>query len=111
SIKTEIGENYEAQQQYVDAIEIYKETVSERKNSPGTAQAAFNLAQIYETVYKNVDSAVVYYGKVGRLYNRFDSLEIAKDKEVFLRELKDIRDEIKQDRRLVFKLENDPNFR
>lgn len=110
-IKTAIGENYEKQQRYLDAMEIYRETIVEKKPSPGTAQAAFNLAGIYETVFRNVDSAVVYYSQVGKLYNRFDSLETAKNKEVFLKGLKDIRDNIKRDQRLVFKLENDPYFR
>jgi len=110
-IKTAIGENYEKQQRYQDAMEIYRETIAERKPNPGTAQAAFNLAGIYETVFRNVDSATVYYSQVGKLYSRFDSLETAKNKEVFLRGLKDIRDNIKRDARLVFKLENDPYFR
>lgn len=111
TIKAAMGENYERQQRYEDAVEIYKETVLERKQNPGTAQAAFNLARIYENIYGNVDSAVVYYGKVASLYNRFDSLQVAKDKEVFLRELKDIRDEIRRDKYLVYKLETDPFFR
>jgi len=110
-IKTAIGENYQKQERYLDAIEIYRENISEKKVSSGTAQAAFNLAGIYENVYKNVDSAVVYYGKVVKLFSRFDSLKVAQNKEVFLRELKDIRDAIKNDKRLVFKLENDSYFR
>jgi tetratricopeptide (TPR) repeat protein len=110
-IKTAIGENYEKQERYLDAIEIYRENISEKRASSGTAQAAFNLAGIYENVYKNVDSAVVYYGKVGKLYGRFDSLKVAQNKEIFLRELKDIRDAIRHDKRLVFKLENDSYFR
>lgn len=110
-IKTAIGENYEKQGRYLDAIEIYRENISERKSHSGTAKAAFNLAGIYENQYRNVDSAVVYYGKVGKLYARFDSLQVAQNKEVFLRGLKDIRDDIKQDKRLVFKLENDSYFR
>lgn len=110
-IKTAIGENYEKQGRYPDAIEIYRENISQKKSHSGTAQSAFNLAAIYENVYRNIDSAVVYYGKVGKLYARFDSLTVAKDKEVFLRELKDIRDKIRQDSRLVYKLENDSYFR
>ena len=110
-IKTAIGENYEKQKLYLDAMDIYKETIAEKKNSVGTAQAAYNLAGIFENVYNNIDSAVVYYGMVGKLFGNFDSLQTAKNKEVFLRELKDIRDQIKQDKRLVYKLENDNYFR
>ena len=40
----------------------------------------------------------MYYGKVKNLYRNFDSLETAQNKELFLRELKDIRDEIKADK-------------
>ena len=110
-IKTAIGENYEKQGLYLDAMDIYRETILEKKPSPGTAQAAFNTARLYENVYKNIDSAVVYYGKVGKLFRSFDSLETAQNKEVFLRELKDIRDEIKKDKRLIYKLENDEYFK
>lgn len=110
-IQTAIGENYEKQGKYLDAQDIYRETIFEKKPSLGTAQAAFNLGKIYENVYKNIDSAVVYYGKVGKLYRSFDSLETAQNKEIFLRELKDIRDDIKADKRLIYKLENDKYFR
>ncbi|MFQ5584673.1 MAG: tetratricopeptide repeat protein, partial [Calditrichia bacterium] len=111
SIKTTIGEIYAMGGMYDDAVYIYKETITARKSGPGTAQASLNLARLYETVYHDVDSAVVYYGKVKALYSRYDSVKIAEDKKIFLSELKDIRDAIHRDQRLVYKLTTDEFFR
>lgn len=110
-IKTEIATIYDKQGKLDDAIELYKEVVRERNSSAGTAQASFNLAKIYEYRIENVDSAVYYYGQVKKIYAKFDSVEQAQDKHVFLSELKKIRDSIKRDRYLVYRLETDPFFR
>ncbi len=111
TIKTTIAENYEKQDQLANAIELYQGVIKDRKSRPGTAKAAFNLAKIYEHVYNNIDSAVTYYGQVERLYSRFDSAEAAKEKNKFLSEYKSIRDDIKYERRLSYRLRNDSEFR
>ncbi len=110
-IKTEIANIYDKQNNLTDALTLYKEVVKDRANSEGTALASFKLAKIYENRIENVDSAVYYYEQVKRLYNDFDSVEVAENKRVFLSELKKIRDSIRKDSRLVYRLENDPVFR
>ncbi|MFZ0390694.1 MAG: tetratricopeptide repeat protein, partial [Calditrichia bacterium] len=110
-IKTEIANIYDQQGRQVEALDLYKEVVKERISNPGTAQASFNLAQIYENRLQNVDSAVYYYGQVEKIYSKYDSVQKAKDKHRFLSELKTLRDEIKKDQRLSYRLENEPSFR
>ncbi|GAB4374274.1 MAG: hypothetical protein Kow0042_18750 [Calditrichia bacterium] len=110
-INSEIASIYYTQGKIEDALTLYKEVVRERKSSPGTALASFELGKIYENRLNNVDSAVYYYGEVKKLYSKFDSVEVAENKHVFLSELKKIRDNLKRDTRLVFRLENDPFFR
>jgi len=110
-IKTEIATIYDRQGKLDDAIELYKEVVRDRNSSAGTAQASYNLAKIYEYRIENVDSAVYYYGQVKKIYAKFDSVDQAEDKHIFLSELKKIRDSIKRDRYLVYRLETDPFFR
>ena len=110
-IRTAIGENYERENRLDEAIETYRKVVFERKPNAGTAMAAFNLARLYENVYHNIDSAVVYYGKVEKIFSRFDSVEIARNKKRFLGEFKEIRDLIKRDERLVYRLTHEPDFR
>ena len=109
-IKTALGEIYEEQERMEDAVEIYTEVVQERKSHPGTAQAAYDLARIYETYYHDIDSAVAYYGKVGQLYSKFDSVQAANQKKAFLSEFKEIRDKIRRDEQLTYRLKNDPAF-
>jgi tetratricopeptide (TPR) repeat protein len=111
TIKAAIGENYERQDKIEDAVDIYREVVRERKSNPGTAQAAFDLAKIFENVYHDIDSAVVYYGKVSQLYSKFDSVKVANEKKQFLSEFKEIRDQINYDAKLTFRLNNEPGFR
>ncbi len=111
AIKTAIAENYERQGDLTSALEMYNEVVHDNKRNVGTAQAAFNLAKIYETTLTNLDSAVNYYGKVGKIFPKFDSVEVAKRKERTLNELKNIRVGIKNDERLVSRLTNEPSFR
>lgn len=110
-IKAAMGENHQRQGRLEDAIEIYEEVVRERKNSPGSAEAAFQLAKIYEYTYNNIDSAVTYYGKVEQLFSKFDSVQVAKNKKAFLSEFKAIRDKIRNDEILVYRLTHDPAFR
>ncbi len=111
NIKTAIGENYETQNKLEDAIAKYDEVIRDRKPGLGTAQASFNLAKIYEYQYNQIDSAVTYYGKVAQFYNKFDSLEVAENKRIFLSEFKEIRDKIQYEEKMVFRLENEPGFR
>ncbi len=110
-IKTAIGENYERQGKFNEALDIYHEVVQTRRSDAGTAQAAYNLARLYENVYVVLDSAVIYYGKVPRIYPKFDSIEVARRKERTLNEFKTIRDNIWQDEYLVERLTHDPDFR
>lgn len=110
-LKTEIGSIYQRQGKLQEAIALYEEVVKERARSEGTAEASFRLARIYENRIQNVDSAVYYYGQVRQVYAKYDSVEKAEDKHVFLSELKKLRDNIKNDRKLVYRLENDPYFR
>ncbi len=110
-IKTALGENYERENRLDEAVMTYREVVHSRKPNAGTAKAAFNLGHLYETVYQNIDSAVVYYGKVEKIYSRFDSVEVARNKTRFLGEFKEIRDLIKRDERLVYRLTHEPAFR
>jgi len=110
-IRTTIAEIYEKEERYEEAIDTYKEILRAKKSDAGTAQAALNLAHLFETVYQDVDSAVFYYGRVKKIYSRYDSVKYAENKKVFLRELKDIRDAIKRDRRLIYLIENDAYFR
>ena len=111
SIKTEIAHINDQQGRTDLALDLYKEVVKERKSAPGTALASLNLADIYENRLDNIDSAVFYYGKVKKLYSRFDSIDYAERKFKFLSGLKDIRDAIKIDSRLIYRLENDRYFR
>ena len=110
SIKAEMARIYYLEKKLDEALDLYKEVVRARVSSVGTAKASFSLAKIYEYDILNVDSAVYYYGEVRKIYARFDSVEIAEDKFYFLSELKKIRDGIKRDRYLIFKLENDSYF-
>lgn len=110
-IKTAIGENYEKQGKVNEALDIYHEVVQTRRSDAGTAQAAYNLAQLYENVYVELDSAVIYYGKVPKIYPKFDSIEVAQRKERTLNEFKTIRDHIWQDEYLVERLTYHPEFR
>ncbi len=110
-IKTEIATIYYRQQKSDEALELYKEVVREKVSSGGTALASYNLAKIYENSIQNIDSAVFYYGEVKKIFVKFDSVEKAEEKYFFLSELKKIRDNIKWDSYLVFKLENDSYFR
>ncbi|UCF64526.1 MAG: tetratricopeptide repeat protein, partial [bacterium] len=109
-IKSEIARIYHLENRMEDAVDLYKEVIRERVSSAGTAEASFSLAKIYEYEIENVDSAVYYYGEVRKIYAKYDSLQIAEDKYYFLSELKKIRDEIKRDRYLIYKLENDSYF-
>ncbi|KPK29030.1 MAG: hypothetical protein AMJ61_00690 [Desulfobacterales bacterium SG8_35_2] len=111
SIKTAMGEGFEKEGRIQYAVDIYTEVLAENKPSPGTAQASLNLARLYEREFKNLDSAIVYYGLVKAIYNKYDSVEVATAKQLFLTELKDIRDAVNRDERLVYKLENDDYFR
>lgn len=110
-IKSTIGEVYEQQGKIEEAVDIYTEVVRERKPGEGTAQAAYDLAHLYETYYHNIDSAVVYYGKVSQLYAKFDSADAANKKKGFLSEFKEIRDKINYEEKLVYRLKNEPSFR
>lgn len=109
-IKSTMGEVYERQGQVAEAVSIYTEVVKDRKPGEGTAQAAYDLAHIYETYYHNIDSAVVYYGKVSQLYSKFDSAGAANKRKVFLSEFKEIRDKINDEERLAYRLKNEPSF-
>lgn len=109
-IKTEIATIHDLQGKLEEAIDQYREIVRDRKPQEGTALASFNLAKIYETRLQNVDSAVYYYGQVKRIYTKFDSVEKAEQKYTFLSEMKKIRDSIRKDTRLVYRLENEPRF-
>jgi TolA-binding protein len=110
SIKAEMARIYYLENKMDEALDLYKEVVRDRISSTGTAEASFSLAKIYEYDILNVDSAVYYYGEVRKLYARYDSVEIAEDKFFFLSELKKIRDEIRRDSYLIFKLESDNYF-
>lgn len=110
-IKSTLGEVYERQDRIEEAVDIYTEVVKERKPGEGTAQAAYDLAHLYETYYHNIDSAVVYYGKVSQLYAKFDSADAANKKKGFLSEFKGIRDKINYEEKLVYRLKNEPSFR
>lgn len=109
-IKATMGEVYECEDRIEEAVDIYTEVVKERKPGEGTAQAAYDLANLYENYYHNIDSAVVYYGKVSQLYSKFDSADVANQKKVFLSEFKEIRDRINYEERLVYRLKNEPSF-
>ncbi|GAB4329225.1 MAG: hypothetical protein Kow0037_04180 [Calditrichia bacterium] len=110
-IRTEIAETTRKQGDLQEAVELLKEVVRARKSNEGTALASFRLGEIYENEIQNVDSAVYYYGEVKKIYSRFDSVEVAQNRHDFLAALKKIRDEIKRDERLVFRLEHDKFFR
>ena len=110
-IKTEIATIHDLQGKLDEAIDQYREIVRERKPQEGTALASFDLAKIYETRLQNVDSAVYYYGQVKKIYTKFDSVEKAEQKHTFLSEMKKIRDAIRKDTRLAYRLENEPRFR
>lgn len=110
-IKSEIANTYYKRGKIDEALELYKEVVREKTANSGTALASFELAKIYEKQIHNLDSAVYYYGKVKSLYSRFDSVKVADAKFTFLAELKEIKDKIKRDGILIFKLENDRYFR
>ncbi|MEL6821487.1 MAG: tetratricopeptide repeat protein [Calditrichota bacterium] len=110
-IRNAIGENYQKQGLLDDAVETYKEIVQDRRSSPGTAQAAVNLARLYEFTFNDIDSAVTYYSKVKTLYSRYDSLETVQNKSRFLGEFKDIRDKISGDEKLISRLTYDESFR
>ena len=109
-IKSTMGEVYEREDRIEEAVDIYTEVVKERKPGEGTAQAAYDLAHIYETYYHNIDSAVIYYGKVSQLYSKFDSADAANKRKVFLSEFKEIRDKINYEERLAYRLKNEPSF-
>ena len=110
-IKTTMAENYEKEGNYEDAIEVYREVILERRQNPGTAQAALNLARLYENEFNNLDSAVTYYGQVGKLYSKFDSVEVADAKYTFLSEYREIRENLNRDEALIDRLTNDSGFR
>lgn len=110
-IRNAIGENYQKQGLLDDAVETYKEIVQDRRSSSGTAQAAVNLARLYEFTFNDIDSAVTYYSKVKTLYSRYDSLEAVQNKSRFLGEFKDIRDKINGDEKLISRLTYDEGFR
>lgn len=110
-LKTAIGENYQAEENLPDAMETYREVIRDRKPGPGTAQAAFNMAKLYEFFYQDIDSAVAYYEQVGKLYGQFDSLDVANNKKVFLSEYKDIKENIRYEERMIYRLTNDNYFR
>lgn len=110
-IKSEIANIYHKQGNDIDAIELYKEVILARIPNPGTALASFQLAEIYQNTIHNVDSAVYYFGEVRKLYPRWDSVQVAENNRLFLTQLKEIKDGIKNDSRLVFRLENDHYFR
>ena len=110
-IKTEIATIFEKQGKLEEAVQRYKEVVREHVSNPGTALAAFNLGRLYENELSDVDSAVYYYGMVKKSYARFDSVEIAEYRKNFLSKLKEIKDAIRKDSRLVYRLEHDSFFR
>jgi tetratricopeptide (TPR) repeat protein len=111
SIKSEIARINYLQGKEEVAIDLYTEVVRERVPGIGTAEASFSLGQIYENNVQNIDSAVFYYGEVRKLFSKYDSIEVAEEKYFFLSELKKIQDEIRDDRFLVYNLENDSYFR
>ncbi|NOX38251.1 MAG: tetratricopeptide repeat protein [Calditrichaeota bacterium] len=111
SIKSAIARIYERQGNYEEAIDIYREVIRGKIRNEGTAEAAFRLAKLYETVYNNVDSAVTYYSKVKQFSKNYDSVKVAEKKRVFLGELKSIRDAIRYDAWLVKQITTDPYFR
>ncbi len=110
-IKTEIAYVLFRQDKMEQSIDLYSEVVKARTLSEGTALASFHLAQIYEKNRQNIDSAVHYYGEVRKIFPKFDSVEVADKKYFFLSEMKKIRDDIKHDKFLIYKLENDSYFR
>ena len=110
-IKTEIAHIFEKQGKLDEAVLRYKEVVRERVSNPGTALAAFRLGRLYETQLSDVDSAVYYYGMVKKSYAQFDSVEQAEYRKNFLSKLKEIKDAIRQDSKLVYRLEHDSFFR
>ncbi|MCB0275327.1 MAG: tetratricopeptide repeat protein [Calditrichaeota bacterium] len=111
SIKTTMAKNFYAEGEREEALELFKEVVENRRSNPGTAEAAFTLGRIYEGDLNNLDSAVVYYGKVRQLFSKYDSVDVAVEKEQFLKDYKVIRGAIHEDERLVYRLTNDSYFR
>lgn len=110
-INNEIATIYYRQKKIDEAVELYRSIVREKVSNAGTAQASLNLARIFEYDFKNIDSAVYYYGEVKKIFAKFENLEFAEDKFYFLSELKKLKDNISRDRTLVFKYENDRYFR
>lgn len=112
-LKTELGRIYEAKKDYLSAKQLYREALQTKRRGrvPGTADAAFRLAHLFEHVYHNLDSAVTYYARVKGLDPQFDSLKIAESKRLYLKELKDLQHAIQRDARLVYRLQNDRYFR
>ncbi|MGH1363130.1 MAG: tetratricopeptide repeat protein [Calditrichia bacterium] len=110
-IRNAIGENYQRQGLLDDAVETYREIVRDRRSSSGTAQAAVNLARLYEYTFNDIDSAVTYYSKVKTLFGRYDSLEAVQNKSRFLGEFKEIRDKIDNEEKLISRLTYDETFR
>jgi tetratricopeptide (TPR) repeat protein len=110
-IKTEIANTHYMRGNQEEAIILYKEVVNEKVSNPGTALASFSLGKIYEQDIQNLDSSVYYYGQVKKLYIKFDSVDVAEEKFLFLSELKKIKDNIKQDKYLILKIETDSYFK
>ena len=112
-LKTELGRIYEMQKDYLTAEQLYREALYTRRRGrvPGMAQASFRLANLFEHVYHNLDSAVTYYAQVKGLDPEFDSLKIAESKRMYLKELKDLQHAIQRDARLVYRLKHDRYFR
>ena len=110
-IRNALAEIYLGEGDIVAAVDTYREVLNSRTKDEGVAEAAFKLGKLFEFTIHDVDSAVYYYGKVKRIYPRYDSVEVAENKRRFLSELKQIRDAIKYDAWLEYQLENDPVFR
>ncbi len=110
-IRTALADIYVARGDLELAMDMYREVLKSRTRDEGVAEAAFKLAKIFEYRIHNVDSAVYYYGRVKKLYARYDSVEVAENKRKFLSELKEIQDAIRYDSWLVYQLETDPVFR
>jgi len=103
-IETKLGNLSEIQEELDFARDTYYDIISKYKNDEGASLSAFYLAQLFEFVYTDFDSAKTYYDKVKKLKNHEEVNEEAKLRSNLLKEYIQIRNQLRKDQSDLYSL-------
>ena len=103
-IETKLGNLYEIMGDPQFAMEQYYEIQRKYKKSDGARMAAFYIAQLYETVFANMDSAEYYYKIASGLRTNEEISKDSKERSQLLTEYLKLRNQLRKDKEDMYKI-------